>query len=81
MKRQQIDELHQMTVTQLQAKAAEIRQDLAKAQLEKTVGKLDNPRLVSTLRDDLARVLTIKTQKELVAAAKTETQTTEQDEE
>lgn len=69
MKRKDITALHQLTTEQLTTKAQELRMELAKLQLEKSTGKLDNPRLVSSLRDDLARVLTILGEKEVTTVA------------
>jgi ribosomal protein L29 len=51
--------LHSQTLAQLQTKLQELKLDLAKAETQKRIGKLTNPRIVSTLRDDVARVLTI----------------------
>jgi len=68
MKRKQITALHDMTLGELNKKLAELTMDVAKAKLEKKVGKLANVRLVSGLGDDIARIKTILHQKEMEVA-------------
>lgn len=59
MKRNDIKALHDMTTADLQKKLDELSTAFAKARLEKKVGRLTNPRMVSSLADDIARVKTI----------------------
>jgi ribosomal protein L29 len=59
MKRKAITALHDMSAADLQKKLAELTMEFAKARLEKKVGRLTNPRIVSSLADDIARVKTV----------------------
>lgn len=59
MKRNDITALHGKTVADLQQQLAELRTELGKIQVEKKAQKLSNPRRVSTVKDDIARVMTI----------------------
>ena len=68
MKRNDIKALHDMSLGELNKKLAELTMDVAKAKLEKKVGKLVNVRLVSSLGDDIARIKTILQKKEMEAA-------------
>ncbi len=68
MKRNDINALHTMTVEDLRKKLTELSQAFAKAKLEKKVGKLANRRFAATLSDDIARVKTILTEKEMEAS-------------
>jgi ribosomal protein L29 len=65
MKRNDIKQLQQLSVEELNKKLNELSMSLAKSRLEKKAGRLANPRLVSTLADDLARVKTFLTQKQV----------------
>ncbi len=66
MKRKDITALHNLSVAELNKKLQELVMALAKARLEKKANKLSNPRTVSMLSDDIARIKTIMTQKEMV---------------
>lgn len=68
MKRNDIKALHDLSLGELNKKLADLTMDVAKAKLEKKVGKLANVRLVSNLGDDIARVKTILQEKEMEAA-------------
>lgn len=65
MKRKEITALQDMSLSDLNKKLGELTMDVAKAKLEKKVGKLANVRLVSTLSDDIARIKTIMHKKEM----------------
>lgn len=65
MKRNEIKTLADKSVVELQTKLNELTTQLAKARLEKKAGKLANPRTVSVLADDIARVKTMLRAKEL----------------
>ena len=67
MKRNDIKALHELSVSELNKKLIDLSMHLAKSKLEKKVGKLANVRLVTTLGDDIARVKTILSQKEMEA--------------
>jgi ribosomal protein L29 len=68
MKRNDIKNLHQLEVSELNKKLIELTLVLAKSKLEKKAGKLANPRMVSNLSDDIARIKTILTMKQMVGA-------------
>jgi ribosomal protein L29 len=65
MKRNDIKALADKTVAELNAKLIEQTSLLAKARLEKKAGKLSNPRSVSVLADDIARIKTMLRVKEM----------------
>ncbi len=65
MKRNDIKALHTLSLADLQKRLADLIQQVAKARLEKKVGKLANNRLASSLGKDIARVKTIITEKEM----------------
>lgn len=69
MKRNDIKALHDKTPAELQQQLAELQTRLGQAKLELKVGKLEDVRLPSKLRDDIARVKTVLRQQELVAQA------------
>jgi large subunit ribosomal protein L29 len=60
-------ELHELTVEDLQRRAQELRATLVQDQLKLRTGALDNPSERTTHRRDLARVLTVITQKQAKA--------------
>lgn len=67
MKRNDISALHEKTSGELEQQLAELKKDLAKAKLELPAGKLADTRLPGKIRDDIARVKTVLSQKQLVA--------------
>lgn len=56
-------ELRDLTVDDLQRRAAELKATLVQDQLKLRTGALDNPAERTTHRRDLARVLTVLTEK------------------
>lgn len=68
MKRNDIKELHQLKVEELNKKLAELKQQLIKAQMDLSVNKLSDPRMVSKIKDDMARIKTVIRSKELVSS-------------
>lgn len=66
MKRNAITDLHTKTVAELQSQAIELRAALAKARFEKRAGS--GRANLRSLRDDLARVLSVLTQKQELEA-------------
>jgi len=66
MKNKDIKALRELTIDELNKKLAELEMSFAKAQMEKRVGKLTDRRTGSKLADDIARVKTIITAKEMV---------------
>lgn len=65
MKKKEIRELSQKTLEDLRLLLVETRKNLLKCLMETRGGKLKNSRLVSRLRDDLARIETFIGQKRL----------------
>lgn len=74
MKRNDISTLHDKTMAELHQSLAELRVQLGKIQVEKKANKLANPRLVSMVRDDIARIKTVMTEKTLTEALLSEEQ-------
>lgn len=65
MKRNDIKALADKSVAELNKQLQELQLQVAKARLEKSVGKLENLRLVSSLSDDVARIKTVLREKQL----------------
>ena len=63
-------ELHELTLEDLNRRAAELRVSLFKDRLKLRTGALESPAKRAESRRDLARILTVITQKEKAAAAK-----------
>ena len=63
-------ELHELTLEDLSRRAAELRESLFKDRLKLRTGALESPAKRTEARRDLARILTLITQKEKAAAAK-----------
>ncbi len=63
-------ELHELTLEDLSRRAAELRESLFKDKLKLRTGALESPAKRTEARRDLARILTVITQKEKAAAAK-----------
>jgi large subunit ribosomal protein L29 len=63
-------ELHELTLEDLNRRAAELRESLFKDRLKLRTGALESPAKRVESRRDLARILTVITQKEKAAAAK-----------
>jgi large subunit ribosomal protein L29 len=63
-------ELHDLTLDDLQRRATELRESLFKDRLKLRTGALESPAKRNEARRDLARILTVITQKQKSAAAK-----------
>src|SRR5262249_30364049 len=63
-------ELHDLTLDDLNRRAAELRESLSRDRLTLRPGALEPPAKRNEARRDLARILTVITQKEKAAAAK-----------
>ena len=63
-------ELHELTLDDLNRRAVELRQSLFKDRLKLRTGALESPAKRAEARKDLARILTIMTQKQNAAAPK-----------
>jgi large subunit ribosomal protein L29 len=57
-------ELHDLTLDDLQRRATELRQSLFKDRLKLRTGALESPAKRNEARRDLARILTVITQKQ-----------------
>ncbi len=62
-----IRELKELSADELQAKEAELRDQLFKLRFQKSLGQLDSPMKVKNVRRDIARIKTL-----LAAAKRTE---------
>ena len=54
-----ISELKELTPDELQAKEAELRDQLFKLRFQKSVGQLENPLKLKNVRKDIARIQTL----------------------
>lgn len=63
-------ELHELSIDDLKRRAADLKNTLFQDQLKLRTGALDNPSERTGHRRDLARVLTVLTQKQAKANAK-----------
>ncbi len=64
MKRNEIKELAKKTGAELKTALAEAQKKLLQKKLEAKARKIKNGRMLARLRDDIARILTILTEKE-----------------
>ncbi len=69
MKRNDIKALHDLSSEQLLAKGKELQAAFGKARMEHRVGRLKNVRILSGLRDDMARVASIGSDKKKAVKA------------
>lgn len=70
MKQTQLKTLRKKSITQLNEQLSQLEQDLTKRSLELAAGKLDDIKLPSRLRKDIAQIKTVIREKELIAQAK-----------
>jgi large subunit ribosomal protein L29 len=56
-------ELKAMTVEELIQKEKDLRKELFNLRFQQATGEIENPMRIHTVRKDIARVLTIKTEK------------------
>lgn len=68
MKRNDIKALKDLSLAELQTKLNDLLMAVAKAQMEKKVNKIADRRTVSKLSDDVARVKTVMTLKQMEAS-------------
>jgi ribosomal protein L29 len=69
MKRNDIKALHDKSAAELTKQLEQHRLELAKMRLERKVAKLANPRQVSALADDIARIQTVLGEKKVAEQA------------
>lgn len=58
-------ELRNMSGAELDAKLAELKDELFKLRFQQAINQLDNPMRISAVKKDIARVLTVKRDAEL----------------
>lgn len=61
--------LHDLSLTELETKAAQLQKEIALAEMNNAARKLANTTSIKTMRKDLAVVLTIQKEKELQNSA------------
>lgn len=66
MKRNEIKALSQKTVAELDKELLKLSHDLANMRLQKKVGKLSSVSKLRNLSDDIARIKTVLTEKEML---------------
>ena len=59
-------ELRELTLDELAKKEADMRKELFNLRFQKATGEIENPMRIRSLRKDIARVLTIITDKKIV---------------
>ncbi len=57
-------DLRQLSTEELQVKYEELRDQLFKLKIQKTIGQLDNPAKIKLVKRDIARILTILRERE-----------------
>lgn len=72
MKRNDIRALHDKTIAELQQQARDLKKQQVKARLDLAANKLSDTRQPSKLADDTARVQTVLSEKQLLAAVEAE---------
>lgn len=65
MRKNDITALHEKSIEELKTQVEELSKELATARLEKAAGRLSDTSKVRQLADDVARVKTIMTEKQL----------------
>jgi large subunit ribosomal protein L29 len=63
------EELRDLSRDELETKARELREQLLKLRFQQSTGQIENPQMLRGVRKDIARILTIRREKELAAAA------------
>ena len=56
-------EIRAMTIDELKQKEQELRKELFNLRFQQATGEIENPKRIYTVRKDIARVLTIRTEK------------------
>ena len=68
MKRNDISALHNQSVTELNGKLAELEKQLVDARLKIQLGQMKNVKMAKMIRQDIARIKTVITEKTLQVA-------------
>jgi len=61
------DTLRDLTRDELDAKDGELREQLLKLRFQQSTGQIENAQMLRGVRKDIARILTIRREKELAA--------------
>ncbi len=56
-------ELRALTIDELNQKEKELRKELFNLRFQQATGEIENPKRIYAVRKDIARILTIKTEK------------------
>lgn len=56
-------DLHALTIDELRQKEQDLRKELFNLRFQSVTGEIENPMRIQAVRKDIARVLTIKTEK------------------
>ncbi|HWB71780.1 MAG TPA: 50S ribosomal protein L29 [Egibacteraceae bacterium] len=70
----QAAELRELSEVELDDRLAELKQELFNLRFQLVTGQLDNPRRLKDVRHDIARVLTVRRERELAPAGRDEDQ-------
>ena len=63
------DTLREMSRDELDTKAQELREQLLKLRFQQSTGQIESPQMLRSVRKDIARILTVRREKELAAKA------------
>jgi len=69
------EELRDLSREELDAKSGELREQLLKLRFQQSTGQIENAQVLRGVRKDIARVLTIRREKEIAADAVAATDT------
>jgi large subunit ribosomal protein L29 len=58
-----VSELREITVDELMKKEQDLRKELFNLRFQQATGEIENPMRIRTIRKDIARVLTVVTEK------------------
>lgn len=61
--------LRDMSPDELDTKAQELREQLLKLRFQQSTGQIESPQMLRGVRKDIARILTVRRQKEIAAKA------------
>ena len=64
-----LDEIRELTPTELSSRKKELRQEIFQLRLQQQAGQLEKPHLLRTLRREIARLETVLTAKTKAAKA------------
>ncbi len=59
-------ELRELSIPELKEKLAELREELMNLRFQKTIHQLENPMRIRQVKRDIARILTVLREKELL---------------